>query len=36
MAPIYYFHYWKIKYPILVKLKAEPVAPADAGRDTGS
>lgn len=26
MAPIYYFRYWKIKYPILDKLKAEPNA----------
>ena len=25
MAPIYYFRYWKIKYPILDKLKAEPL-----------
>jgi hypothetical protein len=24
MAPIYYFRYWKIKYPVLDKLKDEP------------
>lgn len=29
MAPIYYFGYWKIKYPILDKLKAEPAAAPD-------
>jgi hypothetical protein len=29
MAPICYFRYWKIKYPILDKLKAEPKAAAD-------
>ncbi len=31
MAPIYYFRYWKIKYPILDKLKAEPGALPDRG-----
>lgn len=25
MAPIYYFRYWRIKYPILDKLRAEPL-----------
>jgi len=29
MAPIYYFRYWTIKYPILDKLKAEPNAAPD-------
>jgi hypothetical protein len=33
MAPIYYFSYWKIKYPILDKLKDDPgAAPGRAGR----
>ncbi len=31
MAPIYYFRYWRIKYPVLDKLKAEPGA-SPAGR----
>ena len=33
MTPIYYFRYWRIKYPVLDKLKAEPGAAAD-GRCT--
>lgn len=33
MAPIYYFLYWKIKYPVLDKLKADPGATVDGGRD---
>jgi hypothetical protein len=33
MAPIYYFRYWKIKYPILDKLKAEPNAAVDRPRN---
>jgi hypothetical protein len=32
MAPIYYFLYWKVKYPILDKLKVEPLAPAEGPR----
>jgi hypothetical protein len=35
MAPIYYFRFWKIKYPILDKLKAAPSAPA-GGLSTSS
>jgi hypothetical protein len=31
MAPMYYFRYWKIKYPILDKLKAEPNAAPERG-----
>ena len=33
MAPIYYIRYWKIKYPILGKLKADPGAAAGRPRD---
>lgn len=29
MASIYYFRYWRIKYPVLDKLKAEPADAAD-------
>ena len=32
MAPMYYFRYWKIKYPILDKLKAEPAAAPDPAK----
>ena len=32
MAPIYYLRYWKFKYPILDKLKAEPSAAPDPVR----
>ncbi|AWM38153.1 hypothetical protein GobsT_37470 [Gemmata obscuriglobus] len=31
MAPIYYFRYWAIKYPVLDQLAAEPRAAADGG-----
>jgi hypothetical protein len=32
MAPIYYIRYWKIKYPILDKLKTEQAPAPDRPR----
>jgi hypothetical protein len=36
MAPMYYFRYWAIKYPILDKLRAQPNSTVDQARISDS